>query len=219
MPGPNRLPQLADAGSNAAFGYTFEGGLQEYVLLDERVTIEPGTGERYLIPVPEPLSASAVALVEPWSCVENAYASADRRTILAGGRLLVVADAGHGVEGLAAAFDEHGGPASVVAVTADGTQGRQLGSTGLNIPHSEDVGELADESFDDIVYFGASPETIEVLSGKLAASGIINIVLGGARIGRRVTIGIGRVHYGLTALDRHDWAVGRRLVLRRTRLR
>jgi len=43
------------------------------------------------------LSASAVALVEPWSCVENAYASSDRSTVLAGGRLLVVADAGHEV--------------------------------------------------------------------------------------------------------------------------
>ena len=189
---------LLTRGSNAAFGYTFEGGLQEYVLLDERVTIEPGTGERYLIPVPEPLSASAVALVEPWSCVENAYASSDRRTVLAGGRLLVVADAGHGVEGLMAAFDEHGGPASVVEVTAESAQRQQLGSTGLNVSHSEDVRQLADESFDDIVYFGASPETIEVLSDKLAASGIINIVLGGDSIGRRVAIGIGRIHYGLT---------------------
>ena len=95
---------LVTRGANAAFGYTFEGGLQEYVLLDERVVIEPGTGERYLIPVPESLSASAIALVEPWSCVENAYASADRRTILAGGRLLVVADAGHEVVGLTRGF-------------------------------------------------------------------------------------------------------------------
>ena len=94
---------LLTRGSNAAFGYTFEGGLQEYVILDERVVIEPGTGERYLIPVPEDLSASAVALVEPWSCVENAYASTDRRTLLAGGRLLVVADRGREVAGLRAA--------------------------------------------------------------------------------------------------------------------
>lgn len=43
---------LPTQGSNAAFGYTFEGALQEYVLLDERVVIEPTTGERYLIPAP-----------------------------------------------------------------------------------------------------------------------------------------------------------------------
>jgi D-arabinose 1-dehydrogenase-like Zn-dependent alcohol dehydrogenase len=189
---------LVTRGANAAFGYTFEGGLQEYVLMDERVVIEPGTGERYLIPVPESLSASAVALVEPWSCVENAYASADRRTVMAGGRLLVVADAGHGVTGLTEAFDERGGPASVVAVTVEGAQREYLRSAGLPVNLVDDVGQLPDESFDDIVYFGSCPETIEALNDKLAASGVINIVLGGSSIGRRVAIGIGRIHYGHT---------------------
>jgi L-sorbose 1-phosphate reductase len=37
---------LNTASSNAAFGYNFEGALQEYVLMDERVVIEQGTGER-----------------------------------------------------------------------------------------------------------------------------------------------------------------------------
>ena len=189
---------LPTRGANAAFGYTFEGGLQEYVLLDERVATEPGTGERYLILVPESLSASAVALVEPWSCVENAYASADRRAVLPGGRLLVVAEAGHAVTGLTGCFDEHGGPASVVVVTAEVAQREYLGSTGLAVDYVSDVHDLPDESFDDIIYFGASKETIEALNDKLAVSGIINIVLGGASIGRRVAIGIGRIHYGLT---------------------
>jgi threonine dehydrogenase-like Zn-dependent dehydrogenase len=189
---------LPTPGANAAFGYTFEGGLQEYVLLDERVAVEPGTGERYLILVPESLSASAVALVEPWSCVENAYASSDRRRVMAGGRLLVVAEAGHEVVGLTESFDERGGPASVVAVTAQGAQSEYLGRTGLAVTHVGGVRQLPDEGFDDIVYFGSSKETIEALNDKLAPSGIINIVLGGAIIGSRVAIGIGRIHYGLT---------------------
>ena len=189
---------LVTRGANAAFGYTFEGGLQEYVLLDERIVIAPGTGERFLIPVPEGLSASAVALVEPWSCVENAYASSDRSTVLAGGRLLVVADAGHEVVGLTEALDGRGGPASVVAVTASAAQSEALGSSGLAATYVDDVAQLPDESFDDIVYFGASAEVIELLNDKLAASGVINIVLGGASIGRRVAVGVGRIHYGLT---------------------
>ena len=69
--------------SNAAFGYNFEGGLQEYVLLDERVITSP-EGESMLIPAPEDLSASALALVEPWACVENAYTEAQRRTLKPG---------------------------------------------------------------------------------------------------------------------------------------
>jgi D-arabinose 1-dehydrogenase-like Zn-dependent alcohol dehydrogenase len=35
---------LRTAASNAAFGYNFEGGLQEYVLMDERVIMDPRSG-------------------------------------------------------------------------------------------------------------------------------------------------------------------------------
>ena len=78
--------------SNAAFGYNFEGGLQEYVLFDERVITSPD-GELMLIPAPEDLSASALALVEPWACVEHAYGERQRRELKNGGAVLVVHDA------------------------------------------------------------------------------------------------------------------------------
>ena len=94
---------LPTNGSNAAFGYNFEGGLQEYVLMDERVVVDATTGVRSLIAVSEDPSASAVALVEPWACVENSYSTRNRRTLAPGGRLLVVADAGHDVTGLESA--------------------------------------------------------------------------------------------------------------------
>lgn len=61
-----------------------------------------------------------------------------------------------------------------------------------------EVAGLAAESFDDIVYFGSDKATIDVLNDKLAARGIINIVLGGRKIGQLVSVGVGRVHYGLT---------------------
>ena len=63
--------------------------------------------------------------------------------------------------GLTAALDERGGPASVVAVTASAAQREALGSSGLAAKFVDDVAQLPDESFDDIVYFGASPEVIE----------------------------------------------------------
>src|SRR4030042_591804 len=65
---------LRTASSNAAFGYNFEGALQEYVLMDQRIITSP-EGDSMLIPVSANLSASAVALVEPWACVEDAYLS------------------------------------------------------------------------------------------------------------------------------------------------
>ena len=55
--------------------------------------------------------------------------------------------------------------------------------------------ELADASFDDIVYFGADKTTIDLLNDKLAAGGIINVVLAGSTIGTPVSVGVGRIHY------------------------
>src|SRR6185503_17218271 len=76
---------LPTASSNAAFGYNFEGGLQEYCIVDERVAMD-SSGDRFLIPVGEEKSASAVALVEPWACVEDSYINKERQTIKAGGK-------------------------------------------------------------------------------------------------------------------------------------
>jgi D-arabinose 1-dehydrogenase-like Zn-dependent alcohol dehydrogenase len=189
---------LLTRGSNAAFGYTFEGGLQEYVLLDERIAMDPATGARYLIPVPQSLSAAAVALIEPWSCVEAAYATHDRRAITVGSRLLVVADRDHEVVGLAETLASCGGQVRLTAVTADASQRVSLEGLGVAVLYADRLEALGDESFDDIVYFGASRATIELLNDKLAASGIINIVLGGETIGEPVSVGVGRIHYSLT---------------------
>ena len=76
---------LKTAGSNGAFGYNFEGGLQQFVLLDERTTIA-ADGTSYLMPIEkEDRSISATALVEPWACVEQAFIHSERQGITAGG--------------------------------------------------------------------------------------------------------------------------------------
>jgi L-sorbose 1-phosphate reductase len=197
---------LPTAGANAAFGYNFEGGLQEYVLLDERMILEPATGERFLIPVGEDPSRSAVGLLEPWACVEKSYASPERRTLAAGGRLLVVADHGRALEGV---VDIVGAsrPGSVTAVLADAAQAIELGATpGLpdgsaittDPAGQEALAEVAGLRFDDIVYFGADPGRIEALQDLLGPGGVLDIVLGGERIGRPVAVDVGRIHYDLT---------------------
>jgi threonine dehydrogenase-like Zn-dependent dehydrogenase len=82
---------LPTKNSNSAFGYNFEGALQEYVQVDERVITAPD-GESMLIPAPEDLSASAIALCEPWACVEDAYVEKQRRAFKRDGKTLIVAD-------------------------------------------------------------------------------------------------------------------------------
>jgi threonine dehydrogenase-like Zn-dependent dehydrogenase len=188
---------LLTAAANAAFGYNFEGGLQEYVLLDERMIIEPGTGERFLIPVGEEPSASAIALVEPWACVEASYVYRERRGLLPGGRLLVVADAGHATDGIAALLGQ-ARPAHLAALMAEAAELHALESTGLAVERLADLADVEREGFDDIVYFGAEAATIEVLQDCLASGGLINIVTGGVSVDRDVGLDVGRVHYDLT---------------------
>ncbi len=189
--------ELRTAESNAAFGYNFEGGLQEYVLMDERVIVDPRSGERFLIPVDNALSASEVALVEPWACVENSYVNPERRHIRQGGSLALIAEAGHEIKGLAEALAETR-PGSIAAICATQAQYEALVSLGLPVERADGVASLPDEHFDDIVYFGAHAPTIALLNDKVAARGIVNLVTGGCRIGKPVSIGVGRVHYGMT---------------------
>jgi D-arabinose 1-dehydrogenase-like Zn-dependent alcohol dehydrogenase len=188
---------LPTANSNAAFGYNFEGALQEYVLMDERVVIDPASGERYLIPTPENLSASSIALVEPWACVEDSYVTPERASLKPGGRLLLVADAGHAIEGLSDLIARHA-PAAITAIVAQDSQKAALQSLNPAVSIASDPSALPNESFDDIIYFGAAKPTIELLNDKLAGRGLFNIVLGGRKIGQGVSLGIGRIHYGMT---------------------
>lgn len=167
------------AGSNAAFGYNFDGGLQEYTVVDERVVISP-SGERFLIPVGEERSASAIALVEPWACVEDSYVTVERNRVKAKGRLAVVLDEGRDARGVEQSYSPDGAPAKVQTVPAS------------------DAATLSNEGFDDIIYFGNDRATIETLNDKLAPGGIINLALGGKSIGALASVGVGRVHYGGT---------------------
>jgi threonine dehydrogenase-like Zn-dependent dehydrogenase len=188
---------LKTAASNAAFGYNFEGALQQYVLLDERVIIEPGTNESFLIPVPDHLSASAAALVEPWACVECSYVAEERRTLLAAGRLLVVADAGHKLTGLAGCLALTA-PKTITAVCSEDTQAKQIQAS-AQVVHFKNINQLpAGAVFDDIIYFGSDKNTLDSLNDKLAPAGIMNVVLGGKKIGKPVNVGVGHVHYGGT---------------------
>jgi threonine dehydrogenase-like Zn-dependent dehydrogenase len=185
-----------DRGSNSSFGYNFEGGLQEFVLMDERIITTPA-GESMLIPVGKDLSASAVALVEPWACVENAYVSPERQRSLGDGRLLVVVDEGRDAEGVAATYAEGETPTEATAVMACRDPGivsdLGWGEPPQRLPSLDHVGEAA---FNDIIYFGSDARTIERLDRMLAPRGLLNVVLGGKRIGEKVSLGFGRCHYG-----------------------
>ena len=182
--------------SKAAFGYNFEGALQQYVLMDDRVITAPD-GESYLILVSEEPSASAVALVEPWACVEDAYNTRERQTIKEKGELLIIKDGGdYDLQGL---FSPDGLPASVTAVGLDEKEKAQLKAEAEKFKVQVTFADaIKNDAYDDIIYLGCDKETIEMLDGKLADRGILNIVTAGREIGEPAMIDVGRIHYGGT---------------------
>ena len=189
---------LHTASSNGAFGYNFEGALQEYVLMDERVITSP-EGESMLIPVSEELSASAIALVEPWACVEDAYVSGERTNIKTDGQMLVVADVKIGKDTFTNLFGRYGKPAQITWVVKrnDGRWTMDDGHQSSLVSHlSSLVSRLADAGYDDVIYFGSDVNTVEDLFAKVAGRGLSNIVLCGGKFGSDVVTMVGRVHYG-----------------------
>jgi len=181
---------LPTAQSNSAFGYNFEGALQEYVLMDERVITSP-QGESMLIPAPEKLSASAIALIEPWGCVENAYASMKVQHIEPDNTILIVADVIVTPNDLTELFKQWGQPAKVIWAS----QYRPPEVPGVNMELCPDIARLSDAAFDDVIYLGSNPDRVEALFSKLGTNGLFNIVLCGGRFGREIAVPIGRIHY------------------------
>jgi threonine dehydrogenase-like Zn-dependent dehydrogenase len=179
---------LPTVGCNGSFGYNFEGALQEYVLMDERVITSP-EGESLLIPVSEKLSAAAVALVEPFACVEDAYACEERRTLRADGNMLVAADSEPRREALVELFAGYGQPAQITWLS------EHAAPEGLKVKKAGDISEVENGGYDDVLYFGSDVDKVEKLFAKVAVRGLFNIVLCGGKLGRKVVTPVGRVHY------------------------
>jgi threonine dehydrogenase-like Zn-dependent dehydrogenase len=182
---------LPTAQSNGAFGYNFEGAFQEYVLMDERVITSP-QGESMLIPVPEHLSASAVALIEPLACVENSYTGKERNQIRPNGRMLIAADVVVTISDLTELFRHYGQPGQITWVS----QYEPPKVTDVVMETCPVVDRLDNASFDDVIYMGCNPDRVEALFAKVGPKGLFNIVLCGERFGRDIVVPIGRVHYG-----------------------
>ena len=179
------------ATSNGAFGYNFEGALAEYVLMDERVITSP-QGESMLLPVTEELSGSAVALVEPWACVEDAYVSTERTSLKKGGHMLIVADTEVTASTLKKLFNKYGKPARITWLS----EAPIPAELEITADRATSISMLSDADYDDIIYFGSDAKVVEILFAKVALNGILNIVLCGGKFGRKVVTLIGRVHYG-----------------------
>jgi len=166
--------------SNAAFGYNFEGALQEYVLMDERVITSP-EGESMLLEASEEFSASSIALAEPWACVEQAYAARERTRLKRDSKLLVAVETEFDDKMLRVFLKEQPKPAKIDFEFINDS--------------SRPFVPAADLLFDDVIYFGSNVKTVESLFERVANNALINIVLCGGQLAREAVLPVGKVHY------------------------
>ena len=178
---------LSTASSNGAFGYNFEGALQEYVLLDERVVISPDGVSMLLSAPAEQRAASAFALSEPWACGEDAYQEVQRQGLKDGGRLLVVSN-GRGDKAAAKQFfASNPKPAEIVKVILDG--GCECSDAFCSLD------DVEDDSFDDIMYFGNDGAVVSKVFAKGKKGALFIICQCGEKFGSPVMTAVGGVHY------------------------
>ena len=106
--------------------------------------------------------------------------------------MLIVADAEIGSGRMSNLFRRHGTPGKITWVS----KLTPPADLGVPVTRAKYVDGLDDAAYDDVIYFGANPRTAETLFAKVAANGLLNVVLGGDRFGRPVVTMVGRVHYG-----------------------
>jgi len=172
---------IETANSNGAFGYNFEGALQEYVLLDERIIISPDGTSMLLSAPANQRAASAFALSEPWACGEDAYQEVQRQGIKEGGNLLVIA----GTRGDKDAVE------ALVGANTQSAETVQVGQTAI----LASLNELPDDHFDDVIYFGADADVMTALFAKGKKGALFVICQCGESFGKPVMTAVGGVHY------------------------
>jgi threonine dehydrogenase-like Zn-dependent dehydrogenase len=182
---------ITEGESNGAIGYNLEGGLEEYLIMDERLSTSPDGKDFMMLPAPDDRSASAVALAEPWACVEDSYVVKERTNIKDGGNMLVVVESDKfDCSILTAAIGRFGKPGKIMIVGTD------CQVDGIETVSVAALDAAPANSFDDVIYYGSKVATAETLFSKVASNGLYNIVLCGGRFESDVESAVGRVHYG-----------------------
>lgn len=188
-------PDIYVDGRSAAYGYTIPGALIEFHLIGAEVlAADDGT---YMVKVDDRLGYAETALTEPWACVEAAYTQRRRVSPLAGGRMLILAQAdderGYRFGDVLAGAREilvSGGNKRIEAAA-------QAANPAANVAPADD-GPAAGP-FDDIILLGiTSAADVARAADALAFRGVMNLV-GDEPLDGDVEIDLGRLHYHYTA--------------------
>jgi threonine dehydrogenase-like Zn-dependent dehydrogenase len=183
-------------GVSLAYGYTFQGGLSQYAVID-RLVLNNDHGDA-LLPV-EPSSGYAEsALTEPWACVIAAYRLEYRTAIRAGGTLWIIGGGDERPFTISAGFTAGSHPArlllSNVPAAFDAWLRKEARALNIEVLDAPDVSSPPLKQVDDIILLGPNPDLVEKASPFLAPFGIFAIVAE-KPMPRKVYVDVGRVHY------------------------
>ncbi len=185
-------------GVQKAFGYVQRGAMAQYAYAGPWVL--DGDGVCYLLPMKDSTGYAEAALVEPWACVEAAYAIKERTAPVAGGKVLVVFADENVKADFSGFFAKPPAKLHVLGSTAAYAQ-----ALGPNTVHNADTSPAAIKAaadaagrFDDVILAGAAPAgVIEACDMALANGGVLCFIAD-TPFGEKAAIDIGRAHYELT---------------------
>ncbi|KQT51305.1 hypothetical protein ASG43_21070 [Aureimonas sp. Leaf454] len=171
-------PAMQVSGARQIIGMDLPGGFAQFLRLGPEALAE------YVLEVPDDLPAAAIALLEPYGCVERAWRPNARQTLQAGGRALVACGPG-------ADFHLSDVP-DWANLTVVGTPPAFV--AGRPFDQADDLGSL-DGPFDDILALGdLTASELSRLVGLMAVGGVL---VQGRRSGSPgpVSVDPARVHY------------------------
>jgi D-arabinose 1-dehydrogenase-like Zn-dependent alcohol dehydrogenase len=163
-------PAIIRDGQRTTIGIDLAGGFGQYIILDDHVL---GGPDPYVFPVPEEMSSAAVAMLEPYACVEAAYRPNCRTSLHPGGRLLVVGQTG----GETMTLDADLAVAEAVLIAAPPAVEEWAQRHAARVSRAADLAALGDARFDDILLCGAfDPARTEAAFARLADGGLLALI-------------------------------------------
>jgi len=163
-------PAIVRDGQRTTIGIDLAGGFGQYLILDDHVL---GGPDPYVFPVPEEMSSAAVAMLEPYACVEAAYRPNCRTALRPGGRLLVLGLP----HGEAMTLEADLAVAEAVLIAAPPAVAEWAQHHAARLSQVADLAALGDARFDDIILCGAfDPALTEAAFARLADGGLLALV-------------------------------------------
>ena len=190
-------PDVFNGGRRTCFGVLIPGGLADYVALGPDVL--HGDAGSYVFPVPASLGYADVALLEPWACVDAAYAPRRRLELRPGGTLLLV---GRPDDSTPYELTRPLPSRKVLVSGAPPALTALLRSQGANVCVLEGtdwqaaVAALGQAGVvDDIILLNhRNSDAVEAASRLLAPEGTLTLV-GDSPLDRPAALDVGRIHY------------------------